>query len=183
MVLKSLDRIDRMIRSLLDAEKLEAGGSLQFEHFDCDLAEVLGNLREELEEAYPGRFRFLGVDLCVGQWNPDGLKRVIENLTLNALKYGDPKRPIEVELAADLESATISVRNFGRPIPARDQRRLFDFFWQAQSPSPQSWGIGLSAVKGIVQAHSGRVEVRSTAAGGTVFKVILPRRIFEAQTA
>jgi len=68
------------------------------------------------------------------------------------------------------------VHNEGNPIPLKDQASLFDYYQRAnaQEGNQQGWGIGLTLVKGIAEAHGGKVEVRSSEEEGTTFSIILP---------
>ncbi len=84
---------------------------------------------------------------------------------------------ITVRIERHLEVVQISVHNEGNPISPEAQTKLFELFQQAdsaQSPKRRGWGIGLSVVRAIAEAHGGKTYVESSAAGGTTFTIELP---------
>lgn len=103
----------------------------------------------------------------------DSLARAVRNLVDNAVKYGDG--PIEVGVAADGVSATISVRDHG-PGVADDQReRIFDRFHRApESRSLPGSGLGLAIVAQSANRHGGTATVQDAPDGGAVFRLVLP---------
>lgn len=71
----------------------------------------------------------------------------------------------------------INVSNKGPGIPPEDLARLFEPFFRtqaAESAHKSGWGLGLTVVRGIAEAHGGRVEVRSHDSDGVTFSIILP---------
>lgn len=178
-IIRSIDRMDQMIRDLLDASRLRAGESLSLTMNACDLREVAIMTLRELGAAYGDRFILeTDRDSIAGFWNEDGLRRVIENLASNAVKYGYPQQLITVTLKQTGETAQIIVHNFGHPIPKDEQMELFEPFQRshtAQSGSKKGWGLGLTLVKGVAEAHGGQVNVTSNESEGTRFIVTLPK--------
>lgn len=178
-IIRSIDRMDQMVRDLLDASRIRAGESLSLTMNQCDLREVALMTLRELGAAYGDRFMLeTDRDSITGYWNEDGLRRVIENLASNAVKYGFPQQLITVSLKQTDETAQIIVHNFGNPIPKDEQQSLFEPFQRShtvQSGSKKGWGLGLTLVKGVVEAHGGFVNVASDEAEGTRFIVTLPK--------
>lgn len=177
-IIRSIDRMDQMIKDLLDASRIRAGESLTLTMNECDLREVALMTLRELGAAYGDRFVLeTDRDSIRGYWNEDGLRRVIENLASNAVKYGTPQQLIKVSLHQDEETAQIAVHNYGDPIPDENLARLFEPFQRSQSSlsSKKGWGLGLTLVKGVVEAHGGNVAVKSDEKEGTSFTVTLPK--------
>lgn len=171
----SLDRIDLMITDLLDAGKLRAGEKLVVNIQECDLEVILKQVANETNFLCEDRVVFKSSGSEIGQWNADGLRRVFDNLIINAMKFSDPNTPITIELQKDEENIKVSVHNFGRPIPAEEVPILFEQYRRARtSKDKKGWGLGLVVVKGVVEAHGGNVEVESNHEKGTIFRVILP---------
>lgn len=105
-----------------------------------------------------------------------GIKRALENLMINAIKYGACDTPIKVSLTQFNTEVCLQVHNEGNPIPLKEQASLFEYYHRSndRSGSQQGWGIGLTLVKGIAEAHDGKVEVKSSKEEGTTFSIVLP---------
>lgn len=174
----NIDRADQMITDLLDANRIRAGQGLPIEVAPCDLRQVVADTLEELSTVHGERFLLLGEERLQGDWDARALRRLVENLCGNAIKYGDPTRQVTVSLRQEGEVVEFAVHNWGNPIPAGDQEQLFDYFTRtksAQSSGKKGWGIGLTLVKGVAEAHGGSVHVESTPEKGTAFRVRLLR--------
>ncbi|MBA2486686.1 MAG: sensor histidine kinase, partial [Nitrospira sp.] len=115
-----------------------------------------------------------------GNWGSDGLKRAVENLIGNAVKYGSSGAPITVSLKAGIEAIELTVHNEG-PVLAEDEiPRLFQNFGRAaraEDGTQSGWGLGLTVVKGVVEAHKGKVRVESGEGKGTRFALEIPRAV------
>jgi signal transduction histidine kinase len=174
-ILSNLSRIDLMITDLLDAGRQKAWDTLSLDFKDCDLDLILKEIIEESNLAHGDRFKYESNGMCVGQWNENSLRRLIENLTTNAVKYGLVSTPISFTLSSDRNVATFSIHNEGNPIAPEEQTLLFDKFRRSKSAErKQGWGLGLTIAKGLVEAHSGSIEVASGPDIGTTFIVTLP---------
>ncbi len=178
-IVKSINRADRMIQDLLDANRIRAGEPLPLTFEEFDLAELARVTLDELDAGIGGRFVLQAKTAVRGQWNADGMRRVIENLASNAVKYGASDQPITVSVTVESSQAWITVANSGNPISKEDQSTLFEQFRRAPTAErgPQKgWGLGLTPVRGIVEAHGGRVTVESNPSIGTRFHVALPMK-------
>lgn len=112
-----------------------------------------------------------------GEWDPDRLAQVVQNLVTNALAYSPQATPIQVHTRGEEGWVALSVRNAGAPIAIERIERLFEPLQRATTEignASRSVGLGLYIVKQIVNAHGGTVEVRSNQ-DDTVFTVRLPR--------
>ena len=173
----SLDRIDLMIRDLLDANRLKAGKGISLDIEKCDLIPVIHETLQVLRTVHGDRFVFKGPTSLMGNWSCEGFQRIVENLCSNAIKYGDPDTPISIELSSDKDEIILRIHNEGHPISEEDQKTLFDQFKrtsQAEKGKQKGWGIGLSLVKGIVEAHGGSITITSADGKGTTFTLLLP---------
>ncbi len=178
MISRNLDRADDLIQSLLDVASIRKGMSipLQFQH--CDLRSQVSHLVEELSLGHAGRIVLIANEPIWGLWGSDGIRRGVENLITNALKYGSPDFPITVNLSRNKKNeAILSVHNHGNEIAAEDQARLFDSFHRAESAEKSSrrgWGLGLAVVRAVADAHGGTITVESGTGAGTNFILTLP---------
>lgn len=176
-VVTGLDRADRMIVDLLDANRIRAGHMLQLPLAPCDLAEIVHDAFTELTALHGDRFRLEGERSVAGIWNAEALKRVALNLGTNAAKYGEPGTPVIFSLARTVAGARMSVHNAGAPIRPDKLATLFEPFARARGPGQvrqHGWGLGLTLVKGAAEALGGSVSVESAQGPGTTFHVDLP---------
>lgn len=175
-IAKSMDRIDKMISELLDASRLKAGEShnLEFREFDIDWL-----VRDVAFELNIGREDRIIVDSPgenLGFWNESGLRRMLENLLTNAFKYGQENSPITISVIPEEDTVTVCVHNEGEPIVNNEKSILFEKFKRARSAENKiGWGLGLSVVKSMVDAHAGVISVESELGKGTSFIVKLPK--------
>ncbi len=106
------------------------------------------------------------------------LKQMLLNLVDNAIKYTDTGGTIDVRLDAGDGEVRLSVRDNGRGIAPEDVARVFDRFFRRSKPladrTANGSGLGLAIVKWIVEAHGGKIELRSEPGRGTEFLVRLP---------
>lgn len=177
-IVKSMNRLERMIADLLDASRLEAGEKvdLEFESFDMNslLQEVLLNC----ELNYGKRFTLNSDGPAEGFWSYDGIRRALENLTSNAVKYSYPQSPISINLASSTDYIRLSVKNEGKPISKEHQEIIFQQYRRISTTDyQQGWGIGLLLSKGIIEVQGGWISLESTQEDGTIFTVELPRLV------
>jgi PAS domain S-box-containing protein len=174
----NIDRADQMITDLLDASRIRAGQGLPIEVAPGDLREVVAGTLEDLTTVHGERFCLQGEERLEGDWDAHALRRLTENLCNNAIKYGDPTGRVTVTLRQDGDEVELAVHNWGRPIPPEEREGLFQHFARAKSAETsgtKGWGIGLTLVKGVAEAHGGSIQVESTSEAGTTFRVRLPR--------
>ena len=104
----------------------------------------------------------------------DRVLQILSNLVGNAIKFTPDGGSIYIEARASGHDAQFSVRDTGQGIPAADLPHIFDRFWQAQRNNRAGIGLGLSIVKGLVEAHGGKPWVESKLGAGTTFFFTLP---------
>jgi two-component system OmpR family sensor kinase len=105
------------------------------------------------------------------------LEQILDNLILNAIKYGAGK-PIHVALEARADVFQITVRDDGIGISADAQARIFERFERAVATGNQAgFGVGLWVVRQLVDAMGGFITVDSIPDQGTTFVVTLPRQL------
>ena len=101
----------------------------------------------------------------------------IENLASNAIKFGSPDAVVTLELKEENQRVTISVHNHGSYLTPPEQADLFNRYYARNngvtSSSQRGWGLGLTVVRGIVEAHGGSIQVESSLKHGTLFLVTI----------
>jgi PAS domain S-box-containing protein len=179
----SMLRMSRMIEQILDLTRSRLGGGLQITRQPSDLFEALTRIVEELRTAHPSRTIVLRGSALPGSWDRDRLEQVFSNLVGNAILYGDPNRPVTVEAITEFNLVRVDVHNEGPAIPEAVQRVLFDPFRrgdrESRTSKTEGLGLGLYISNELVRAHGGDLSVRSSAAEGTTFRIILPVRAKE----
>ena len=178
-VLFNLDRIERMIGDLLDANRIRAGEVVPIQLESCDLRTLVRETVEEQGFIHGDRIRMEEHGSIIGDFEPNAIKRILENLMTNALKYGDSSKKVVVGVRMQGHLAVLSVHNEGNPIPVEDRDNLFRQFHRSSAASvsgKRGWGLGLTLVKGLVEAHRGKIEIESDPAHGTTFRIRLPLR-------
>ena len=174
---RNLDRMDRMIRDLLDASRLGAGEHMPMHLERCDLRRIAQDVADELAMLHGDRLVVRGDERVLGTWSAGDLRRAVWNLCTNAIKYGAADTPIEICVQGTAARAVVSVHNVGTQIEQSDQRVLFEPFARTRASIDSGvtgWGLGLALVRRCAEAHGGTVRVASDAGDGTTFTIELP---------
>ncbi len=181
-IVASLNRLTSMIHDLLDGSKLRAGETLNLQLIECNLDSVIREVVDEMAVIHGDRFVLRSEEEVLGLYGCDGFRRAVENLIGNAVKYSTPQTPITVSLKNTDGSVVLTVHNKGPAIPEKEQPVLFQQFRRTKSASESTntgWGLGLTLVKGVVDAHKGTVRVESAEGKGTSFIIALPNNPVE----
>jgi signal transduction histidine kinase len=109
----------------------------------------------------------------IGWWNESALRRALENLALNAVKYGDGKE-VSVNVAQTHGRVIISVHNCGNPIPDGQRKDIFEYLNRGEESGKIGWGIGLPFVQEVAKRHGGTVVLDSSEQAGTTFTLDIP---------
>jgi signal transduction histidine kinase len=174
---RNLEQMDRMVRDLLDANRIRAGERLPLRLGECDLGPIAAQIAEDIRAQHGAHIAIEGEPHLRGIWSTDELQRALWNLVTNAVKYGAPQRPIAIGLHIVDERARVTVHNWGPPIPPEDQQSLFEPFARARAATRSGrpgWGLGLALVRGCAEAHGGTVSLESSLEAGTTFTLELP---------
>ena len=176
-IVESIARVDRMIQDLLDTMRVQTGARLQLHLEECDLVEVVRETLEHLHIEHGDRFVLQAARPVRGCFGPEALRRAVENLSVNAVNYGAPARPITVTVRQEHARAILQVHNHGGPIPVEKQETLFRAFQRttaAEASGKRGWGLGLAQVRAVAEAHGGSIALESTAELGTTFTIDIP---------
>jgi phosphoserine phosphatase RsbU/P len=175
---RSSRRMSRMIEQSLDLTRSRLAGGLRMTPRVMDLHETLKAIVDELRTVHPGRAIELRSSSVSGTWDPDRLEQLFSNLIGNAIVHGDPEKPVTIDVRAESGAVQVEVHNFGPPIPEPLQAALFNPFRRGERESrtakTEGLGLGLYISHEIVAGHGGAIELRSTLAAGTTFRVKLP---------
>jgi signal transduction histidine kinase len=176
---RATDRLTRLVDSLLDFGRMEAGmRPYQLEPHDCSrlVHDVVADFRRQAG-ASDRSLGFHGNGATPVNLDPEALSRALWNLLDNAFKYSPGEPSVEVSVGRRGDEISIAVRDAGIGIAPHEQQEIFDRFRrgaEARSRGIAGTGIGLAMVDQIVRAHGGRVEVESAPGRGSVFTVVMP---------
>lgn len=177
----TVTRMSVLIDELLDLTRGAMGRPVALNRESIALADLVRHVvadQQETTEYHAIRVKTADASI-VGEWDGRRLERVIGNLLSNAVKYSPEGSDVEVEISRrdhdGVPGAALVVSDHGMGIPAEDLPRVFDRFYRARnvSESISGTGVGLAAVKQIVEQHGGTVSAAS-GEDGTVLNVWLP---------
>jgi PAS domain S-box-containing protein len=178
IIRKESGKLDKLISDFLEFARLQTGRlKLNFSSISLD-KELM-----ELCEAYQPKVADQGLTLELENETTlppimaDGtqLRRVFTNLIDNAVKFSQKGGSIILAAMGDEKEIRVSVRDQGAGISAEELPRIFDAFHRGKvGAKVEGFGLGLAAVRAIVEAHGGRVLVESETGKGSTFTVILP---------
>lgn len=176
---KHSDELVQFVNDLLDIARLESGRvtmklmALDLRTLVDEIADVLTILMKEKSIAFACVVPE-GIPDVLG--DRDQIKRVFINLINNAIKYS-PNGKITVTVTQAGNEVQVDVSDTGCGIPESAAGRIFEEFYRVDSAMNQDikgTGLGLSLVKNIIEAHNGRIWVKSKAGEGATFSFTLP---------
>ncbi|MBF5045297.1 PAS domain S-box protein [Aggregicoccus sp. 17bor-14] len=182
-VLSSAERANRLVRDLLDFTRARMGSGIPITRASVDLHALTQQVVDELQVTHPGRALHVHQEgEATLLLDADRAAQVIANLVGNALQHGAADSGVQVCTRGLADEVLLEVHNRGRPIPGADLPYLFEPMRRGSDAGEdagaagKSVGLGLYIAQQIALAHGGRVEVQSSEAGGTLFRVHWPRR-------
>ncbi|MDT8317271.1 MAG: PAS domain S-box protein [bacterium] len=110
---------------------------------------------------------------CVANMNKM-ISEVFSNLISNAIKYGNKKSRIEINMSSDEGYLLLSVKDRGEGVPDGAKEKIFERFERAGVTDIKGTGLGLAIAKRIVDLHKGRIWVEDNPEGGSIFYVRIP---------
>jgi two-component system sensor histidine kinase KdpD len=172
------DRLTQMVGNLLDLSRIE-GGILRPNKEWYDLSEVVqdvaGRMAARARQSGHVVATEIPPELPLVHFDYIEITQVLVNLVENALKYTPPGTTVTLAARQVPGAIELAVRDNGKGIAPADVPHLFDKFFRAdRSGRVPGTGIGLAIVKGVVEAHGGRIWVESRVGAGTTFFFTLP---------
>ena len=172
MVTEQNDKLNRMVKTLLDMSELQTVGRDDKIILDAIVEEVLADLEPlavKKNIKLIGKYEdatMIGSDILI--------YRLVYNLVENAIKYNHPLGQVTVTTYQRNKHVYLSVEDTGRGIPKKLRERVFEPFFRvdkARSRELGGVGLGLAFVREIVRVHDGSICIKSGKTGGTIFEV------------
>jgi signal transduction histidine kinase len=174
--LEESDRVTAMLNTLMDISEAETG-TMKLRREPTDLGDLIRqtvDLYEDLADERGVRIDTKTEGDLTIPIDRNRMRQVLANLLDNAVKYTPPDGRVEIAARRDGTEAVLTVADTGLGIPADELPHIWDRLYRGdKSRTERGLGLGLSLVKAIVQAHGGRVDVRSTPGEGSTFELKL----------
>ena len=176
-LLGDVQEMEQMLTEILETARLKSEhGKLELQ--TVDLHKLIQQACSEFEGKGPGihfdgdvREYMLSIDV-------EQIQTVLKNILVNALKYSVPGNdPVQVRLSKDASGYIIEIQDQGQGIPEDELELIFEPFYRVDKSRTKltgGYGLGLSMCKTIIEAHGGRISVRSKPGEGAAFCIRLP---------
>ena len=172
------DRVLTMLTALMSITEAEAG-VMHLNLEKISLTDVLKKTIELYELVAEEKKIAVATDFrgsCEAVVDPIRMRQVFANLLDNALKYTPEEGKLKISCAEESDRIVVKFEDSGMGIPVAEQPRIWERLYRGdKSRSQRGLGLGLSLVKAIVEAHYGKVAVRSEPGQGSEFTVWLPK--------
>jgi two-component system, NtrC family, sensor histidine kinase KinB len=176
---QSIGRIQRLISSLLDINRLEQNQPVGEKH-PTKLPELIADAVQAVRPLADAQNQQINIelpeDLSEVLIDADMIRRVLVNLVENALKYSPTESTIEISVQESQKRMLISVQDNGPGIIETDRERVFDKFTRIKKKGgPGGMGVGLAFCRLAVQGHGGKIWIESAPGQGSKFIFTLPK--------
>lgn len=173
-------KLSAMVEQILEFAGARSG-QRKYNFAKSDVSELIGDAVAEVapvikENAVELRTD-IPTDLPPVKADRAAFSQAVQNLILNAVKYGNGNKFVEISAAQKGDAVTVSVKDRGIGISKSDMRHLFEPFFRARSvvdAQIHGNGLGLSLVKQIVEAHGGTIRAESEKGVGSTFTISIP---------
>lgn len=175
------DTVNRMcdiINRILVISRMD-NKTIQFKPVKIDLMDLMKDVKKLIEPSAVNKGITLNLEGrgVVVKGDREGLTEVFTNIVENAIKYNRPSGKIDIGVSDYMGQAVVSVEDTGMGIPESEMDKIFDRFYRVDASRGLTVGsgLGLSIVRTIVEAHGGKVDVKSEVGKGSTFIVTLPK--------
>ncbi len=178
-------RMIRLINNFVDATRLEAG-EMKISKENADIVDAVESIIQKTAQYIHDKNIELIFDTNVEEklmvFDKEVMKRILLNLISNAIKFGDKKQKIQIDLNSEEDYVFINVKDEGRGIPRNKLDVIFERFGQVDnslSRECEGSGVGLYLVKCFVELHNGKIKIISNEGEGTEVIICLPVEVLD----
>jgi PAS domain S-box-containing protein len=168
-----ITRVKNIVQNLKDFSHVDVSDEWHFSNLHSGIESTLNIVNNEIK--YKANVVKEYGDLPEVECLPSQLNQVFMNLLVNASHAIDERGTITVRTGQQGEEVWVEISDTGKGIAPEHMKKIFDPFFTTK-PVGKGTGLGLSLSYGIIQKHSGRIEVRSELGKGTTFRVWLPKK-------
>lgn len=166
-------RLNRQVENLLSMSRLESG--ILKPKFDwCDISELIHSVSQKITHGNHQINIAIEEGLPLFKLDAGLMEQALFNLIQNAVQYTPDGSLIKIEASYKSNSCIIQVSDNGFGFPENKVALAFDKFYRLPNTKTGGSGLGLSIVKGFVEAHHGQVILENLASGGAKFTITLP---------
>jgi two-component system phosphate regulon sensor histidine kinase PhoR len=173
-------RMNKQVETILQAaliDRQELQLKVQPLHVNQLIRRVLDNFKLQLEEIHANVVLQLDEGYDMAEADEVHFNNLISNLVDNAIKYSREELTIRIQTQRNGKNMVIRMEDNGIGMTKETQRRIFEKFYRAHTGNVHNvkgFGLGLSYVKSVVDAHNGRIKVESAIGKGTTFILEIP---------
>lgn len=166
IVSSEVNRLSRLVRSMLNISKYEAG-ELKLSTEDFDILPIILQTLSSFEKTIDEKHADIQIESADGfrvNADPDLIGQVVYNLIENAVKFVDKDGYIRFSFSEDGDMRSVSIRNSGEGLKKKEISKVFDRFYktdESRGIDPGGVGLGLSIVSSIIKLHNGKIVVSS----------------------
>jgi two-component system sensor histidine kinase KdpD len=168
------NRLNILVANLLDMSRLESG-MLKLNQNWQDLTDLISQVLKRLKKELSGHIIKLEIedDLPLIKIDFTLLEQALLNILINASVYTPEGSEIEILAVKSEESIKLAISDNGPGLPVESLNQIFDKFYRGDSKRTGGSGLGLSIVKGFIDAHKGTITVKNRDTGGLTFLITL----------
>jgi len=167
---KESDRLNSLVGQLLEVTRAE-GDPQALRRNVVRLDDLVGQVVEDSQieaAAHECRLVYSNPGNVTVEGDPELLRRAVENVVRNAIRYSPHRSKVEVSLVCEAGTASIVVRDFGPGVPEEALSHLFDAFYRVDSDRDRASGgvgLGLSIARRAIEVHHGKIQARNADPG------------------
>lgn len=172
-----IHRLTSLINGLINSSKIRAVG-FEFQNEIFEISDVINQTISDVQKTSKTH-RIINSSKVSGyvRGDKERIAQVLINLLINAIKYSPNAHQVEVQALIKNKKVVISVKDFGIGISKKNQKKVFERFFRINNANKETFygiGLGLDISSQIVHHHKGRMWVKSTHEGGSLFNFSLP---------